>query len=31
MPDFDHAVPDDVSWDNYVYYVESMKKLVGME
>jgi len=31
MPDFDHLVPDDVSWENYAYYVESMKKLVGMK
>jgi len=30
LPDLDHLVPDDVPWENYVYYVESMKKLVGI-
>jgi uroporphyrinogen-III decarboxylase len=29
IPDLDHLVPDDVSWDNYVYYVEALKRLVG--
>lgn len=29
IPDLDHLVPDDVSWDNYCYYAEALKKLVG--
>ena len=29
IPDLDHLVPDDVSWDNYCYYAEKLKKLVG--
>lgn len=29
IPDLDHCIPDDVSWDNYCYYAEALKKLVG--
>ena len=29
IPDLDHLVPDDVSWQNYCYYAEQLKKLVG--
>lgn len=29
IPTTDHLIPDDVSWENYVYYLESLKKLVG--
>lgn len=29
IPDLDHLVPDDVSWDNYCYYAEALKRLVG--
>lgn len=29
IPDLDHLVPDDVSWANYCYYAEGLKKLVG--
>ena len=25
----DHLVPDDVSWENYCYYAEALKKLTG--
>lgn len=31
IPDLDHLVPDDVSWENYCYYAEALKKLVGKE
>ncbi len=29
IPDLDHLIPDDVSWDNYRYYAEQLKRLVG--
>jgi uroporphyrinogen decarboxylase len=29
IPDLDHLVPDDVSWENYLYYAQALKKLVG--
>jgi len=29
IPDLDHLVPDDVSWENYVYYVTALKRMVG--
>jgi hypothetical protein len=29
IPDLDHLVPDDVSWENYCYYAEALKRLVG--
>lgn len=29
IPDLDHLVPDDVSWDNYRYYAERLKSIVG--
>jgi len=29
IPALDHLVPDDVSWDNYCYYAEALKRLVG--
>jgi uroporphyrinogen decarboxylase len=29
IPDFDHLVPDDVSWENFRHYARAMKKLVG--
>ena len=29
IPDLDHLIPDDVSWENYCYYAESLKRLVG--
>ena len=28
IPALDHLVPDNVSWDNYCYYAEALKKLV---
>jgi hypothetical protein len=31
IPDLDHLVPDDVSWENYCYYAGALKKLVGKE
>ena len=31
IPDLDHLVPDDVSWENYCYYAESLKALVGKD
>jgi uroporphyrinogen decarboxylase len=29
IPDLDHLIPDDVSWENYLYYVEQLKQRVG--
>ena len=29
IPDRDHLVPDDVSWEDYCYYAEALKKGVG--
>ena len=30
IPDLDHLVPDDVSWDNYRYYCEQLRlRVVG--
>ncbi len=29
IPCLDHLVPDDVSWENYCYYAEALKKLLG--
>ena len=31
IPDLDHLVPDDVSWENYQYYAHALKRLVGAE
>lgn len=29
IPSLDHLVPDDVSWGDYCYFVESLRRLVG--
>jgi len=29
IPELDHLVPDDVSWSDYCYYVESLRQLIG--
>lgn len=29
IPDLDHLVPDDVSWENYCYYAARLKSMVG--
>ena len=29
IPALDHLIPDDVSWENYCYYAEALKALVG--
>jgi hypothetical protein len=29
IPSLDHLIPDDVSWENYCYFVEALRKLVG--
>ena len=29
VPDFDHLIPDDVSWENYRCFAEALKALVG--
>ena len=29
IPELDHLVPDDVSWENYCYYARALKELVG--
>ena len=29
IPDLDHLIPDDVSWENYCYYATALKRLVG--
>ena len=28
IPDLDHLVPDDVSWDNYCYFSIQLKKMI---
>jgi len=30
IPDLDHLVPDNVSWENFRYYALALKKLVGI-
>lgn len=29
IPDLDHLIPDDVSWDNYCHYALALKRMVG--
>ena len=29
IPDLDHLVPDDVSWESYCYYADGLRRLVG--
>jgi uroporphyrinogen decarboxylase len=29
IPDLDHNIPDDISWENYCYYAEKLKSAVG--
>ncbi len=29
IPELDHLVPDDVSWSDYCYYVESLRRMIG--
>lgn len=29
IPDLDHCVPDDVSWENFRYFAEALARLVG--
>jgi hypothetical protein len=29
IPELDHLIPDDVSWDNYCYFAAQLKKIVG--
>lgn len=31
IPQVDHAVPPDVSWSNFQYYLEQKRKLIGLE
>ena len=31
IPDLDHLIPDDVSWDDYCYYAQALRRLVGKE
>ena len=31
IPELDHLVPDDVSWENYCHYARALKQLVGKE
>lgn len=31
IPELDHLIPDNVSWDNYYHYAQSLKKLVGAD
>jgi uroporphyrinogen decarboxylase len=31
IPDLDHLVPEDVSWENYCYYAMRLKEIVGKE
>jgi uroporphyrinogen decarboxylase len=29
IPDLDHLIPDDVSWENYCYFAQALKRMVG--
>jgi len=29
IPELDHCVPDNVSWENYYYYAHALKRLIG--
>ncbi|NIA16170.1 MAG: hypothetical protein GWP08_19075, partial [Nitrospiraceae bacterium] len=29
IPELDHTIPDNVSWENYCHYADALKKLVG--
>ncbi len=29
IPALDHLIPDDVPWENYCYYAEALKKIIG--
>lgn len=29
IPELDHLIPDDVSWDNYLYFAKRLKEIVG--
>ncbi|RPJ50593.1 MAG: hypothetical protein EHM21_04650, partial [Chloroflexi bacterium] len=29
IPELDHLIPDDVSWENYCYFAHQLKKMVG--
>jgi hypothetical protein len=31
IPELDHLIPDDVSWENYCYYARALKRLVGKD
>ena len=31
LPDLDHLVPDDVSWESFCYYAEALARIVGKE
>ncbi len=31
IPDLDHLIPDNVSWENYCYYARALQGLVGKE
>ncbi|MCL5995798.1 MAG: hypothetical protein M1546_07045 [Chloroflexi bacterium] len=28
IPELDHLIPDDVSWDNYCYYAQALKRMI---
>ncbi|MBA4387123.1 MAG: hypothetical protein C0404_04020 [Verrucomicrobia bacterium] len=30
IPGFDHLIPPDVPWNNYKYFVENLKKMIGI-
>ena len=30
IPDLDHLVPDDVSWENYCYFASRLKEMIGV-
>lgn len=31
VPELDHGIPDDVSWENWCYFAERLKQMVGKE
>ena len=31
FPSVDHLVPPDVPWENYVYFINTMREIAGLE
>jgi len=31
IPDLDHGIPDDVSWQNFCHFAKALRRLVGKD